>query len=618
MLAATLALTNCTKEIGQTEPETPDAAGIPFQFVASAPDVKTANDGMATIWENGDAVNLFHAAAGTTEYKSDGEFRTTGAETSSAVFSGSLSEDLTAGASYDWYAIYPYNSYISTPADPSPGYLTVGSKNNIPQTQTGNSNMKHIAGKNDPIAGVAKNVSGTEVPNITMTHLSSLLCINVKNSTAEPLTVSSVSFTAPEDIVGTYYIDVTGNEPSFTASGSSYVYNTASLEVADGEEIASGSSATFYLAIMPFTANAGASLTLNVNGTEKTIELTSTVTFTAGKIKTLNFNYDKVTPPTECTVAEFNAAEVDGTWYQLTGKITSIVNANYGNFHIEDETGSVYVYGLGEAGDFSALGLKVGDIVTIAGNRGLYVSTIEVINAYYISHLSSCDAPIISCEDNTVTITCGTEGATIYYTTDGTDPTSESTSYSQPFDITESCTIKAIAIAEGMPDSVVSEYTCIYVDSDAAMIERTATLDFATDEEVSFANWDSAYNEHIAEYEDATITFAKANKQPSGNQIDDCPVTKGNNLTIVMKPGKVIKEVALTLKQWGSKKQTVTLNYSTDYGGTYTATEYTSSDFYLSATSLEAGTNALQFTFSSTSNQVGIVSCYIKYEEPEE
>lgn len=517
MLAATLALTNCTKEIGQAEPETPDAAGIPFQFVASAPDVKTANDGMATIWENGDAVNLFHAAAGTTEYKSDGEFTTTGAETSSAVFSGTISEDLTAGASYDWYAIYPYNSYISTPADPSPGYLTVGSKNNIPQTQTGNSNMKHIAGKNYPIAGAAKNVSGTEVPNITMTHLSSLLCINVKNSTTEPLTVSSVSFTAPEDIAGTYYINVTGDEPSFTKSGSSYVYNTASLEVTDGEEIASGSSATFYLAIKPFTADAGASLTLNVNGTEKTIELTSTVTFTAGKIKTLNFNYDKVTPPTECTISEFNAAEVDGTWYQLTGKITSIANANYGNFHIEDETGSVYVYGLGEAGDFSALGLKVGDIVTIAGNRGLYGSTIEVINAYYISHLSSCDAPVISCEDNTVTITCGTEGATIYYTTDGTDPTSESTSYSQPFDITESCTIKAIAIAEGMPDSVVSEYvkanTAEATLSFAATANRTS---FSTSQQVweqngiIMTNDKSASTNNVADYSNPVRLYAKS------------------------------------------------------------------------------------------------------------
>lgn len=43
-------------------------------------------------------------------------------------------------------------------------------------------------------------------------------------------------------------------------------------------------------------------------------------------------------------------------------------------------------------------------------------------------------------------ITCETEGAEIFYTTDGTEPTAESTKYNAPFEVWEKCTIKAIAI----------------------------------------------------------------------------------------------------------------------------------------------------------------------------
>ena len=60
-----------------------------------------------------------------------------------------------------------------------------------------------------------------------------------------------------------------------------------------------------------------------------------------------------------------------------------------------------------------------------------------------------------------VTITCGTAGATIYYTTDGTDPTTSSAEYTTAITIDESCTLKAIAVADGYAPSAVAsaEYT---------------------------------------------------------------------------------------------------------------------------------------------------------------
>ena len=55
-----------------------------------------------------------------------------------------------------------------------------------------------------------------------------------------------------------------------------------------------------------------------------------------------------------------------------------------------------------------------------------------------------------------VTITCSTEGAKIYYTTDGTAPTASSTEYKAAISVTAAVTLKAIAVKDGMNNSAVA------------------------------------------------------------------------------------------------------------------------------------------------------------------
>ncbi len=71
----------------------------------------------------------------------------------------------------------------------------------------------------------------------------------------------------------------------------------------------------------------------------------------------------------DATVEEFLAAEVSTKPYRLTGKIESIANETYGNLYLQDATGRVYIYGIT---DWSKLGLRQGDIITIVGNRARY------------------------------------------------------------------------------------------------------------------------------------------------------------------------------------------------------------------------------------------------------
>lgn len=56
----------------------------------------------------------------------------------------------------------------------------------------------------------------------------------------------------------------------------------------------------------------------------------------------------------------------------------------------------------------------------------------------------------------TVTITCATKDATIYYTTDGSVPTTGSTKYTGALTISTTTTVKAIAVKDGMNDSAAA------------------------------------------------------------------------------------------------------------------------------------------------------------------
>ena len=98
-----------------------------------------------------------------------------------------------------------------------------------------------------------------------------------------------------------------------------------------------------------------------------------------------------------------------------------------------------------------------------------------VMNALFLSNsgvqsaIETVESPIFNPASDTVfypslnvTISCATAGATIYYTTDGTDPTDSSEPYAAPIAISSTTTIKARAYATGMAasDVVTATYTC--------------------------------------------------------------------------------------------------------------------------------------------------------------
>lgn len=291
-LAASLSLTNCAEKIeGPIAPATP--AGIPFEISADI-STKTTNDGLATQWATGDAINLFHAEAGKTDYVSDNDFKLDA--TRVGVFTGNLSSALDPSKSYDWYAIYPYNKALTTPANnaTTAKYFYVGGRSDTPAVQNGNNSTSHLVERYAPLWGKAANVPSNEKPSMIMQHLASVVKVKVTNTTEKPLTVNSVAFTSTEPIVGQFYIDVTGTAVEYTTGDGLFNSSTASLTVKGATPLAKGESAVYYIPIKPHTAASGSILKISVNGYEKPLTLPKDVTFTAGSIKTLAFNFDKV------------------------------------------------------------------------------------------------------------------------------------------------------------------------------------------------------------------------------------------------------------------------------------------------------------------------------------
>ena len=92
------------------------------------------------------------------------------------------------------------------------------------------------------------------------------------------------------------------------------------------------------------------------------------------------------------TIAEVMAGN-DGQTFRVRGTVTTISNTNYGNLYVQDETGTIYIYGLfnakgqypKDAGGWNTFGVESGDIITVQGPRTLYNgTTLELVDATLI------------------------------------------------------------------------------------------------------------------------------------------------------------------------------------------------------------------------------------------
>ena len=93
--------------------------------------------------------------------------------------------------------------------------------------------------------------------------------------------------------------------------------------------------------------------------------------------------------------------------------------------------------------------------------------------AEFVVDVFVVEKPVISANGTTITISCGTAGADIYYTLDESTPSAYKTKYIGAFDCSQSTVIMAIARKSGYKDSEVAKYIHVIPDT---LNEKNVTI----------------------------------------------------------------------------------------------------------------------------------------------
>lgn len=204
--------------------------------------------------------------------------------------------------------------------------------------------------------------------------------------------------------------------------------------------------------------------------------------------------------PIVCTVAE--AAQHPGDLIKLEGLTVTY----WKGYYSYDENSETYVY----FSNFAEMSLqkdKEYDLTVWYNDRkqnefsGKYFPLTTIVEATpAITHLDaptiSGDALFVESTDVTITSPVDVEGVAIYYTLGGTDPTTASQPYNAPIPLTETTTVKAIAVYKSITSDVA---TMTFEKFDANAPRTIAELasikaDLAS-VTVSFANAQVVYGE---------------------------------------------------------------------------------------------------------------------------
>ena len=270
----------------------------------------------------------------------------------------------------------------------------------------------------------------------------------------------------------------------------------------------------------------------------------------------------------------------DGTAYRLYSSSTTTISSTNGKIsRIEFTKNGTYALSNLSASGYSD-GVWSGSAASVSFSASAQVRVEKIV-----VFVNTTATPTFSVaegkysEAKSVTISCATDGASIYYTMDGSTPTSSSTAYSSAIAITESTTLKAIAIKDG-------------VESDVASATYTMNRPEAPTFDVAEGTFASAFTLHLATATDgATIYYTTDGTTPTSS---NSAYTTGIDIPAA---STTVKAVAV--------KNGLTSDVAT---AAYTYDTRPAPSFTLSATSIDLKVKETSSAVTLTTNSDGAVT----------
>ena len=339
--------------------------------------------------------------------------------------------------------------------------------------------------------------------NTTEVSSNSFIAYQVtKNDVAASLTTPTISPTFKEldyNEAATFTASATTTPAytTFTFNGNTYYYYNNTVSSSAPTATSTGVTYSWTLtgaanSYLSPTSGTGTTITVT-HSTQAPDDATSTLSVTAtanglSATSTSNATITAAAPKVDPTGISITSADPMTVYVGQTGAITYSLTPNpcYNNVvFTSTNTGIATV-----AADGVVTGVAVGSTTITASAKNID-GTVAASATVTVNVRNKVATPVISFTpdalDNTkatATVTCATSGVTIYYTTDGSDPTSSSTEYTEPFHVNDGDEVRAIAIkttdGTNWDNSDIASATYVSCTTDDPVITYTASGSTAT------------------------------------------------------------------------------------------------------------------------------------------
>lgn len=302
--------------------------------------------------------------------------------------------------------------------------------------------------------------------------------------------------------------------------------------------------------------------------------------------------------------------------YSNTSSLTGLGNTAYYTFYYAKIwKGGTLVRDFIPVASGTTIGSKTldKDAVFDQVNNVLYyygTTTTETVDTGGSTEPETVEAPTITISTaGSVTLACATDGASIYYTTNGSAPTSSSTKYTAAFTVLHGATVKAVAIKDSTSSDVASKtYTAPEVSAPVIIISTAGAVTISS----ATSGADIYYTTNGATPTSSSTKFSSSFTVASGTTVKAIAIRYGRSSSVTSntytKTSVATPEISVT------SAGVVTITCATSGATIYYTTDGSTRKTYSSAFTVESGTTIQAYaTLNGVQSNTAAVT-YVKQD----